>query len=92
MTLTKAQARVVLLAADGLTNEQIAMEVGTKVSTVRSHVWEARRRLRVPNRTSAVAAYLRQLRDAGALEGTASGPPGDGTLDVGRPPRKQTGP
>ena len=58
-TLTRCEAQVLHLAADGLTNAAIAERLGVSVHVVKFHLAGVYRKLGVPNRTSAASAYLR---------------------------------
>ncbi len=55
-SLTAAQRRVLALVRDGLTNRQIARELGISEATVRTHLQNAYEALGVNNRVAAVAA------------------------------------
>jgi DNA-binding NarL/FixJ family response regulator len=57
--LTLQQLRVVELLSRGLTNQQIANELGLGVATVKTHVYNAMRKLRVSTRTEAAAFAMR---------------------------------
>lgn len=52
--LTKAEARVLALMAEGKANKQIAFELGVQESTVKSHATSLLRKLNVNSRTQAV--------------------------------------
>jgi len=56
--LTPRELEVLRLAADGLTNAQIAGALGVTVHAVKFHLAESYRRLGVANRTQAVVAVL----------------------------------
>ena len=56
--LSPTQERVLALAADGLTNDRIATELGVTRSTVEKHLSEVYRRLEVPNRAAAVGWWV----------------------------------
>jgi two-component system, NarL family, response regulator LiaR len=57
--LTLQEMRVLELLSRGLTNRQIADELGLGVATVKTHVHNAMRKLRVRNRTEAAAVAMR---------------------------------
>ena len=59
--LSERQREVALLAADGLTNDEIAAIVCRSVSTVKFHLGHALKKLGVPNRTG-LNRFLPQLR------------------------------
>lgn len=54
-TCTEAQIRVLWLISCGLLNKQIAHRCGISEATVKSHVAEALKRLRIRSRTAAAA-------------------------------------
>jgi DNA-binding CsgD family transcriptional regulator len=58
--LTPRQRDVLVLVAQGVSNQQIALELGISRRTVENHLYAAYRRLGVTNRTAA-AALARQL-------------------------------
>jgi DNA-binding CsgD family transcriptional regulator len=60
--LTPCEHEVVMLVADGLTNAEIAQELGIARGTVASHLQMARRRLRLTDRRE-VAAWVNARRD-----------------------------
>jgi NarL family two-component system response regulator LiaR len=57
--LTLQEMRVLELLARGLTNQQIASELGLGVATVKTHVYNLMRKLRVRNRTEAASVAMR---------------------------------
>ena len=59
-TLTKREREVLRLLADGMRNEQVALELSISPLTVRSHVKNAMRKLEADTRTQAVARALRE--------------------------------
>lgn len=52
--LTPAELRVLRMMAEGLSNEQIGRQLGTRLNTVKSQVANVLRKLGVENRTSAI--------------------------------------
>lgn len=61
--LSRREAEVLDLAADGWTNGRIAERLFISEATVKSHVGHILRKLGVTNRVEAVSLYLRQLGD-----------------------------
>jgi DNA-binding CsgD family transcriptional regulator len=59
-TLTPREAEVLQLAADGLTNEEIAEKLWISYHTVRHHVKSVIRKLAAKNQQHAVAICLRE--------------------------------
>jgi DNA-binding NarL/FixJ family response regulator len=57
--LSRREAQVLSLLADGLSYEEIALQLGLGAETVRTHVRRAAERLGAATRTQAVAAALR---------------------------------
>jgi DNA-binding NarL/FixJ family response regulator len=57
--LTRRQVDVLELAAQGLSNSEIAMRLGVTESTVKTHLRAAYERLGATSRAHAVANYLR---------------------------------
>jgi DNA-binding NarL/FixJ family response regulator len=57
--LSVQETRVLELLSRGLTNQQIADELGLGIATVKTHVYHAMRKLRVRNRTEAAAFAMR---------------------------------
>lgn len=57
--LTRRQWQIMLLLADGMTGQEIALHLGMSPSTVRRHSHGAFQRLGVPNTAAAVAAIYR---------------------------------
>jgi DNA-binding NarL/FixJ family response regulator len=53
---------VAVLAAEGLTNRQIAARLHVSVRTVESHIYRACTRLGLPDRPSLAAAVLGPVR------------------------------
>lgn len=66
--LTDRQRQVLAALAEGKTNAQIALELGSRPGTVRKHVENILRRLGTPTRTAAAALYL---RSAPGVDGAA---------------------
>jgi LuxR family transcriptional regulator, maltose regulon positive regulatory protein len=58
-TLSSREFRVLEMAAQGMTNSEIAVELMIAVSTVKTHINHICRKLNVPNRTSAAAKARR---------------------------------
>jgi DNA-binding NarL/FixJ family response regulator len=58
--LTKREREVLRLLADGMRNEQVAVELSISPLTVRSHVKNAMNKLEADTRTEAVAKALRE--------------------------------
>jgi DNA-binding CsgD family transcriptional regulator len=54
--LTAAEARIVALAADGLTNAQIAQALFLTTKTIERHLTSSYRKLGIAGRTQLVAA------------------------------------
>jgi DNA-binding CsgD family transcriptional regulator len=59
--LTPTQRAVLLMAARGCRNAEIAAHLGLGYSTVKHHLMEVYKRLGVRNRTEAVVALYREL-------------------------------
>ena len=59
-SLTKRERQVLRLLADGMRNEQVAVELSISPLTVRTHVRRAMRKLEADTRTQAVARALRE--------------------------------
>jgi DNA-binding NarL/FixJ family response regulator len=59
-TLTKREREVLRLLADGMRNEQVALELSISPHTVRTYVKKAMDKLEADTRTQAVASALRQ--------------------------------
>ena len=57
--LTSREAEILRLAADGMSDPEIARRLALGVPTVRRHVGNAVLKLGVPTRTAAVAAVVR---------------------------------
>jgi DNA-binding CsgD family transcriptional regulator len=57
--LTKQQRVVVILAAWGMTNDQIAKELSIARSTVKNHLYDARRRTKAKNTVHLVALAVK---------------------------------
>jgi DNA-binding CsgD family transcriptional regulator len=57
--LSPREAEVLAMTADGLTNSQIAAQLGITVHSVKFHLASVFRKLSVGNRTEAAVAYLR---------------------------------
>lgn len=53
-TVTKRQHEILLLLAQGLLNKQIAYELNISINTVKAHLHEIFKQLKVSNRTAAV--------------------------------------
>ena len=72
--LTPAEIRVVQLVAEGLTDKAIAVRLGLEVSTIKTHVAAARRRLDVDTRTGlAMLAQATGIIDVDSVKLTAEG-------------------
>ena len=56
MPLTARELQVLVLIADGLTNREIAQQLGMVEQSVKNHISNLLRKLRAPNRTAAVTA------------------------------------
>jgi DNA-binding CsgD family transcriptional regulator len=61
-TLSRREVEIVSLAAEGLTNTQIAGRLGVTVHAVKFHLGSIYRKLHVANRTEAAVAYLQYMR------------------------------
>jgi DNA-binding NarL/FixJ family response regulator len=59
-TVTKREREILRLLADGMRNEQVALELSISPLTVRSHVKNAMSKLEADTRTEAVAKALRE--------------------------------
>jgi DNA-binding NarL/FixJ family response regulator len=59
-TLTKREREVLRLLADGMRNEQVALQLSISPLTVRTHVKKAMGKLEADTRTQAVARALRE--------------------------------
>jgi DNA-binding NarL/FixJ family response regulator len=59
-TVTKREREILRLLADGMRNEQVALELSISPLTVRSHVKNAMNKLEADTRTEAVAKALRE--------------------------------
>lgn len=59
-TLTKREREVLRLLADGMRNEQVAVQLSISPLTVRTHVKKAMAKLEADTRTQAVARALRE--------------------------------
>jgi DNA-binding CsgD family transcriptional regulator len=81
--LSLQQRRVLEGATMGLTDKQIAERLGLSVHTVDSHWRHIRRKLGVPNRAAAVAAWLTGGRPAGGGGHRVSGFPRRWTHPLG---------
>lgn len=62
--LTKRQAQVLRLMAEGLTYTEIARRMGLRIGTVRTHIGDLFDILHVSNRTEAVILALGSVVDA----------------------------
>ncbi len=58
--ITKRQKEILHLLSQGLLNKQIASELGISANTVKAHLYEVFRALKVNNRTAAVQAAFQQ--------------------------------
>lgn len=67
---TRRQLGVLHLLGQGMTNKEIARELGTEESTIKVHVWRIMRRLGQPNRTQTVL----RARELGILSADAPAP------------------
>lgn len=73
--LTPREDEILLLLADGATNDGIARELAISPRTVQAHLDRLYRKLRVANRTGAVALYLRAtLCERGRSAGSSATP------------------
>jgi len=73
--LTPREGEVLVLLADGATNEGIARELTISPRTVQAHLDRLYRKLGVSNRTGAVAIYLKAaLRERGRSAGALATP------------------
>jgi DNA-binding CsgD family transcriptional regulator len=70
LLLTHREHEVLFLASRGLTNSQIASELGVSTHVVKFHLASIYRKLGVVNRTEAAAHYVAAL--AGSADGGAS--------------------
>jgi DNA-binding NarL/FixJ family response regulator len=61
-TLSRRELEIVSLAAEGLTNTQIAGRLDVTVHAVKFHLASIYRKLHVANRTEAAVAYLQYTR------------------------------
>jgi DNA-binding NarL/FixJ family response regulator len=59
-SLTKREREILRLLADGMRNEQVALELSISPLTVRTHVKKAMEKLEADTRTQAVARALRE--------------------------------
>lgn len=66
--LTRRQSEVLLLVAAGMTNAEIAEQLGLAESTVRVHLRETYRRLGVRNRIQAIRATRRLFPDTSQID------------------------
>ena len=57
-TLTDREQEIAVLVAEGLSNKEIARELGVSANTIRSHVSNILRKLKLANRTQ-IAIYLK---------------------------------
>lgn len=58
--LTQREREVLVLVAQGLTNEKIAKKMGTRTSTVKAYLHQVFVKLNVHNRTQAIIEGLKQ--------------------------------
>ena len=56
--LTKREAEVVQLVSQGLPNRAVAGELGVREGTVKIHLHNIYRKLRVPNRTGLILSSI----------------------------------
>jgi DNA-binding CsgD family transcriptional regulator len=59
--LSARELEVLSMAADGLTNAQIASRMGVTIHAVKFHLASVYRKLLVANRTEAAALYFRTI-------------------------------
>jgi DNA-binding NarL/FixJ family response regulator len=59
-TLTKREREILRLLADGMRNEQVALQLSISPLTVRTHVKKAMQKLEADTRTQAVARAIRE--------------------------------
>lgn len=71
--LSEREAEVLELAAQGLTNSELAARLEITVHTVKFHLASVYRKLGVANRTEAVAVLFRSRARAAALDREAVG-------------------
>jgi DNA-binding NarL/FixJ family response regulator len=57
--LRPSEIAVCLLVADGLSNKEIAQELGITVSTVKTHLYSIYQKLGVPSRVGVAVAVVR---------------------------------
>lgn len=60
-TLSPSECRVAELVAEGLSNQEIAGELGVTLETVKTHVSQAIAKVRARNRTHLAAIYTRNV-------------------------------
>ncbi|MDX1511052.1 MAG: response regulator transcription factor [Nitriliruptorales bacterium] len=58
-TLTPREAEVLALIAEGMTNQQVGIELGLSARTIKTHVQNLLTKLNAPDRTGAVARAFR---------------------------------
>ncbi len=63
--LTESERRVVLLVAEGLTNPQIASRLFVSPQTVKTHMKNVFRKLKVSSRTELTALVVREVGRGG---------------------------
>jgi len=59
--LTRRELQVLGLAADGMTNTEVARSLGVTVHAVKFHLASIYRKLGVANRTQAASAFFRNV-------------------------------
>ena len=67
--LSRRERDVLRLAASGLTNAQIAAELGVTTHAIKFHLAGTYRKLGVVNRTEAAAHYARATAEPSLIEG-----------------------
>lgn len=67
--LSKSQEKVCNLAAKGLSDKEIAYALNISESTVNLHLWEAKKKFNVKNRTKLALKYL---EDRGLIKYTTA--------------------
>jgi len=62
--LTKREAEVVQLVSQGLPNRAVAGELGVREGTVKIHLHNIYRKLRVPNRTGLILSSIAERQNS----------------------------
>jgi DNA-binding CsgD family transcriptional regulator len=84
--LTDRELQVLSVLAEGDTSPAIAARLGITVATVKSHLYNAYRKIGVTNRVGATRYYLEELADAARPSPGDSGTP---PVEGSRPPAPQ---